>query len=90
MERRKLYVRRADEDALKAAAIHILWTAPCLRAMLLDFLNEYRCAEAFAAEYIGQWIDISGREYKKGGLRTIYQRETFHREGDDVWICTRT
>ena len=46
--------------------------------MLLDFLNEYRCAEAFAAEYIGQWIDISGREYMKGGLRTIHQRETFH------------
>jgi bacterioferritin (cytochrome b1) len=46
--------------------------------MLLDFLDEYRCAEAFAAEYIGQWIDISGREYVKGGLRTIHQRETFH------------
>ena len=46
--------------------------------MLLDFLNEYPCAEAFAAEYLGQWIDISGREYKKGGLRTIHQRETFH------------
>jgi bacterioferritin (cytochrome b1) len=48
------------------------------RAMLLDFLDEYRCAEDFAAEYIGQWIDISGREYVKGGLRTIHQRETFH------------
>jgi bacterioferritin (cytochrome b1) len=46
--------------------------------MLLDFLDECRCAEAFAAEYIGQWIDISGREYVKGGLRTIHQRETFH------------
>ena len=45
------------------------------RAMLLDFLDEYCCAEAFAAEYIGQWIDISGREYVKGGLRTIHQRE---------------
>lgn len=48
------------------------------RAMLLDFLDEYRCAEAFAAEYIGQWIDISTREYVKGGLRTIHQREIFH------------
>jgi hypothetical protein len=42
------------------------------RAMLLDFLEEYRCAEDFAAEYIGQWIDISGRDYVKGGLRTIH------------------
>ena len=78
LERRKLCVRRADEDAPGAAAIHMLWTVPCQRAMLLDFLNEYRCAEAFAAEHIGQRIDIRGREHMKGGLRTIHQRETFH------------
>jgi bacterioferritin (cytochrome b1) len=48
------------------------------QAMLLDFLDEYRCAEAFAAEYIGHWIDVSPREYVKGGLRTIHQRESFH------------
>ena len=48
------------------------------REMLLHFLDEYRCAEAFAAEYSGQWINLSGREYVKGGLRTIHQRETFY------------
>jgi len=46
--------------------------------MLLDFLDEYRCAEDFSAEYIGKWMDISRREYVKGGLRTIHQREAFH------------
>jgi len=51
---------------------------PSEKAMLLDFLDEYRCSEAFAAEYIEQWIDLSPREYVKGGLRTIHQRETFH------------
>src|SRR5271155_717830 len=46
--------------------------------MLLDFLDEYRCAEDFSAEYIGRWMDMSPREYVKGGLRTIHQREAFH------------
>lgn len=48
------------------------------REMLLHFLDEYRCAEDFAAQYIGQWLDVSERAYVKGGLRTIHQREAFH------------
>jgi bacterioferritin (cytochrome b1) len=48
------------------------------RDMLLDFLDEYRCAENFSAEYLGKWMDVSPRDYVKGGLRTIHQRETFH------------
>jgi len=48
------------------------------RDMLLDFLDEYRCTEDFSAEYIGKWMDISQRDYVKGGLSTIHQHETFH------------
>jgi bacterioferritin (cytochrome b1) len=48
------------------------------RDMLVDLLDEYRCAEDFSAEYIGKWMEISPRDYVKGGLRTIHQRESFH------------
>ncbi|MGH7965104.1 MAG: hypothetical protein ACRERD_25385, partial [Candidatus Binatia bacterium] len=40
-----------------------------------------------AAEYIGQWIDLSPRQYMKGGLRTIHQRETFHAQLLEARLC---
>ncbi len=48
------------------------------REMLVAFLDEYRCAENFAAEYLGGWNDVSKEECVKGGLRMIEQREAFH------------
>ncbi len=48
------------------------------REMLVAFLDEYRCAENFASEYLGSWNDVSREECVKGGLRTIQQREAFH------------
>ena len=48
------------------------------REMLVAFLDEYRCAENFASEYLGCWNDVSTEECVKGGLRTIQQREAFH------------
>jgi hypothetical protein len=40
---------------------------PSEHAMLVDYLDEYRCAEDFSAEYIGKWMEISPRYYVKGG-----------------------
>jgi bacterioferritin (cytochrome b1) len=57
------------------------------RSMLLDFLDEYRCAEDFSAEYIGKWLDISPDHYVKGGLSTIHQRETFHAKLLEARLC---
>ena len=48
------------------------------REMLVAFLDEYRCAENFAAEYLGGWNDVSQEACVKGGLRMIEQREAFH------------
>ena len=48
------------------------------REMLVAFLDEYRCAENFAADYLGSWNDASNEDCVKGGLRMIEQREAFH------------
>ena len=48
------------------------------RKMLVAFLDEYRCAENFAADYLGSWNDVSNEDCVKGGLRMIGQREAFH------------
>lgn len=48
------------------------------REMLMHFLDEYRCAENFAAEYLNRWIEASDQECVKGGLRAVQQRETYH------------
>mgnify|MGYP001310226143 CR=1 FL=1 len=55
--------------------------------MLVAFLDEYRCAENFAAEYFNCWSEASDQACVKGGLLAIQQREAFHAQlleiGDD-------
>src|SRR5262245_29238686 len=46
--------------------------------MIMHLLNEYRCAENFAAEYLNCWSEVSDQECVKGGLRVIQQRENYH------------
>tara|TARA_B100001013_G_scaffold195470_1_gene118159 strand:- start:219 stop:827 length:609 start_codon:yes stop_codon:yes gene_type:complete len=48
------------------------------REMLVAFLDEYRCAENFAAEYFNCWSEASDQACVKGGLLAIQQREAFH------------
>ena len=48
------------------------------REMLVAFLDEYRCAENFAAEYLGCWSEVSDQACVKGGLLAIQQREAYH------------
>ncbi len=46
--------------------------------MILALLDEYRCGENFAAEYLNDWLVVSDQACVKGGLQTIQQREAFH------------
>lgn len=46
--------------------------------MIMHLLDEFRCAESFAAEYLNRWIAVSDLECVKGGLRVIQQREAYH------------
>ena len=46
--------------------------------MILALLDEFRCGEDFAAEYLNGWIEASDQACVKGGLQTIQQREAFH------------
>ena len=46
--------------------------------MLLALLDEYRCAESYAAEYLSGWLEATGEGCVRGGLQTVQQRETFH------------
>lgn len=48
------------------------------REMLMALLDEYRCAENFASEYLNCWNEVSDQECVKGGLRVIQQREAYH------------
>ncbi len=48
------------------------------REMLVAFLDEYRCAENYAAEYFNCWSEVSDQACVKGGLLAIQQRESFH------------
>lgn len=48
------------------------------REMLVAFLDEYRCAENFASEYLNCWSEVSAQACVKGGLLAIQQREAFH------------
>jgi hypothetical protein len=48
------------------------------REMIMHLLDEFRCAENFAAEYLNRWIAVSDLECVKGGLRVIQQREAYH------------
>lgn len=46
--------------------------------MIMHLLDEFRCAENFAAEYLCKWIEASDQECVKGGLRVVQQREAYH------------
>jgi hypothetical protein len=48
------------------------------REMIMHLLDEYRCAENFASEYLNCWSEVSDQECVKGGLRVIQQREAYH------------
>jgi hypothetical protein len=48
------------------------------REMIMHLLDEYRCAENFAAEYLNCWNEVSDQGCVKGGLRVIQQREAYH------------
>lgn len=46
--------------------------------LVLGILDEFRCAEDFAAEYLNRWVEVSDQECVKGGLRVVQQREAYH------------
>ena len=48
------------------------------REMLVAFLDEYRCAENYAADYFNCWSEVSDQACVKGGLLAVQQRESFH------------
>jgi len=48
------------------------------REMILHLLDEFRCAENFAADYLNRWIAVSDQECARGGLRVVQQREAYH------------
>ena len=48
------------------------------REMVMHLLDELRCGENFASEYLNCWVQVSDQECVKGGLRMVQQRETFH------------
>jgi hypothetical protein len=48
------------------------------REMIMHLLDEYRCAENFAADYLNRWIAVSDQECVKGGLRAVQHREAYH------------
>jgi hypothetical protein len=48
------------------------------RDMIMHLLDEFRCTEAFGAEYVILWLATSDQEWVRGGLRVVQQREAFH------------
>jgi bacterioferritin (cytochrome b1) len=46
--------------------------------MIMHLMDEFRCGESFAAEYLSKWVDVSDQECVKGGLRVVQQREAYH------------
>lgn len=48
------------------------------KELVLAVLDEFRCAEDFAAEYLNRWVEVSDQECVKGGLRVVQQREAYH------------
>src|SRR5215510_16024143 len=48
------------------------------REMIMHLIDEFRCGENFAAEYLNRWIEVSDQECVKGGLRVVQQRENYH------------
>ena len=50
------------------------------KEMVTALLDEFRCGENFAAEYLNRWVEVSDQECVKGGLRVVQQREAYHAE----------
>ncbi|MBM3226504.1 MAG: ferritin-like domain-containing protein [Candidatus Tectomicrobia bacterium] len=50
------------------------------RDMVRHLLDEYRCVEGFAAQYLGAWQAIAEEPRLRGGLRTVCGREQMHAE----------
>jgi len=48
------------------------------REMIMQLLDEFRCRENFAAEYLDRWVAVSDQECARGGLRVVQQREAYH------------
>jgi hypothetical protein len=48
------------------------------QAMVLYLLDEYRCIEGFAAQYLRAWKDVAREDCVRGGLRTVCGREQLH------------
>jgi bacterioferritin (cytochrome b1) len=48
------------------------------QAMVLYVLDEYRCIEGFAAQYLRAWKDVAQEDCVRGGLRTVCGREQLH------------
>jgi hypothetical protein len=48
------------------------------REMIMQLLDEFRCRESFAAEYLSRWVDVSDQACARGGLRVVQQREAYH------------
>lgn len=48
------------------------------KEMIMALLDEFRCGENFAAEYLDRWVEVSDQECVKGGLRAVQQREASH------------
>jgi len=48
------------------------------REMVMHLLDEFRCGENFAAEYLNRWIEASDLDCVKGGLRVVQHREAYH------------
>ena len=48
------------------------------KEMIVALLDEYRCAENFASEYLHCWNEVSTEECVKGGVRVIQRREAYH------------
>lgn len=48
------------------------------RDMVMHLLDDYRCVEGFAAQYLGAWKAISQEACVTGGLRTVCGREQLH------------
>ncbi|HKA53421.1 MAG TPA: hypothetical protein VKJ47_07135 [Candidatus Binatia bacterium] len=48
------------------------------REMIMHLLDEFRCGENFASEYLNRWIEVSDQDCVKGGLRVVQHREAYH------------
>ncbi len=48
------------------------------REMIMHLLDEFRCGENFASEFLNRWLAVSDQECVKGGLRVVQNREAYH------------